>query len=240
MNISTGKISDIIVDEKETWEKVFLTIDIDWACDEVLLDTLHIIENADICATWFVTHDTPVLERLRSNPKFELGIHPNFNFLLNGDKRNGVNAEDVVARLLKIIPEATTIRSHSTTQSSPLLSLFRSMGLRYDCNHFIPEQTRIELKPWLLWDGLIRVPYFWEDDIFCIYDSNSSIETLVLERKGVKVFDFHPIHIFLNTDSLILYEKTKEIHHSPRELIRHRAFSKEGSRELLFRLLGTL
>lgn len=61
---------------------LYLTFDIDWACDGVLADTIDLVEEADVCATWFVTHDTPLLKRLRENPKFELGIHPNFNNIL--------------------------------------------------------------------------------------------------------------------------------------------------------------
>ena len=55
----------------ETWEgRIFLTFDIDWATDEVLSDTIDLVEAAQVCATWFVTHDTPVLARLRDNPAF--------------------------------------------------------------------------------------------------------------------------------------------------------------------------
>ena len=31
----------------------------------------------------------------------------------------------------------------------------------------------------------------------------------LLSRKGLKVFNFHPIHLFLNTNSLDLYEKAR-------------------------------
>jgi len=76
-------------------------------------------------ATWFVTHDTPLISRLRTNSKFELGIHPNFDFLIQGEPRNGGNAQEVVARLLEIVPEAKSVRSHSMTQSSRLLKCSR-------------------------------------------------------------------------------------------------------------------
>ncbi len=66
-------------------DTVFLTFDVDWACDEVFADTIDLVEQADVCATWFITHGTPLLERLRENPKFGLGIHPNFNNILAGN-----------------------------------------------------------------------------------------------------------------------------------------------------------
>ena len=114
-------------------------------------------------------------------------MHPNFNSLLLGDIRNGSTAEEVLDKILKIVPEAKSIRSHSMLQSSSLLNLFYKKGLKYDCNHFFPEQTKISLKPWILWNELTRIPYFWEDDIYCIYENNSKVESLFY-RNGLKVF----------------------------------------------------
>lgn len=88
-------------------------------------------------ATWFVTHDTPLLERLRANRNYELGIHPNFNWLLVGDQRNGANAIEVIERLMRIVPEARCVRSHSMTQSTGLLQAFSDAGLTHDANHFV-------------------------------------------------------------------------------------------------------
>lgn len=229
-----SKINPELVD---SWaEPLFITFDIDWACDEVLVDTINLVEQIDIEATWFVTHDTPLLKRLRANPKFELGIHPNFNFLLNGDPRNGRTAEEVVNRLLTVVPEAKSVRSHSMTQSSNILQVFLDRGLTHDANHFIPEQAEIELKPWQIWNGLIKVPYFWEDDAACIYAKNTPIKELT-KRGGLKVFDFHPIHVFLNTESLARYERTREIHHNPEALSKQR-YAGEGTRTVLETLLG--
>ena len=229
-------ISSIIVDYDLTWqEKIFLTFDIDWAHDDVLEDTITLVEQAKVAATWFVTHDTPFLERLRSNSIFELGIHPNFNFLLQGDPRNGATAEEVVDRLLEIVPEAKSVRSHSMTQSSGLLQLFLVKGLTHDCNFFIPEQAGIALNPWHLWNGMIKVPYFWEDDATCLYDCNTPVLELI-NRPGLRVFDFHPIHVFLNTESLERYERTRSLHQKPQELIKQR-YKGYGTRNRLLKLL---
>ena len=86
-----GKVSEISLEEPSSYEKVFLTFDIDWASDFVLEYCIDLIESAQVKATFFVTHETPLLERLRENPNFELGIHPNFNPLLEGDFRYGKN-----------------------------------------------------------------------------------------------------------------------------------------------------
>ena len=55
-------------------------------------------------------------------------------------------------------------------------------------------------------------------------------------RGGLKVFDFHPIHVFLNTESLERYERTRALHHNPKELIKHR-YEGYGTRNRLIELL---
>ncbi len=229
-------ISLINTKTESSWNnKTFITIDMDWAADKIIIDTIKLIENVNVSVTWFVTHKTPVLERMRDNNKFELGIHPNFNFLLNGGSKANEDCEQVIDDILEVVPEANSIRCHSMTQSSVLQDLFISKELKYDCNHFIPEQANIKLKPWRLWNDLIKVPYFWEDDISCIYKNNAPIEDLVI-RSGLKVFDFHPIHIFLNTENLKRYDQTRSIHQKPEELIKHR-FSGFGVRDQFIKLL---
>lgn len=232
-----GVISEVHPRESSTWEnRFFLTLDFDWAGDDILTDAIDLVEQAGVAATWFVTHDTPLLARLRANSKFELGIHPNFAFLLNGDSRNGKNPEEVVNRLLAIVPEAKCVRSHSMLQSSKLLQVFADLGLTHDCNHFIPEQAAIDLRPWVLWNGLIKVPHFWEDDAAFIYQHNSPMKD-IMGRPGLKVFDFHPIHVFLNTESLERYEATRQLHEDSVKLRPHR-FEGVGTRTALNTLLG--
>ncbi len=218
----------------------FVTLDIDWAHDDILADAIELVEAHRVPATWFVTHDTPLLSRLRSNPDFELGIHPNFNFLLNGDGRSGKDAMDVVERLLAIVPEAKCVRSHSTTQSSELLDLFKRKGLTHECNSFIPIQSEIELKPWLLWSGITRVPYSWEDDVACLYGPGSALSmNQLIGLAGIKVFNFHPVHVFLNTEHMDRYEKTRALHRSPQELRAHR-YEGAGTRTRFLELLGLM
>ena len=73
-------ISKINIEEKDTWEdKIFITLDIDWADDDVLIDSIKLLEKTNIEATWFVTHYTPLLlERIRKYEKFESGYTSKF------------------------------------------------------------------------------------------------------------------------------------------------------------------
>lgn len=231
-------IGDIDASRPETWQgdRVFLTFDIDWAHDDVLSTTIDDVERAGVRATWFVTHETPLLARLRENPDFELGIHPNFNFLLAGDARNGATAEAVIDEMLRIVPEATAVRSHSTLVSTPLLALFAKRGLRYDCNTFIPHFTGIDLRPWTNWTGMTMVPYFWEDDV-AFLGADAADTAGLCALPGLRVFDFHPVHVYLNTEHVSRYDTARPDLGRPTALARHRNETGPGTRTSLLRLL---
>ena len=221
-----GLISEINLNEENSWkDKIFITFDIDWASDNVIDFVAEHLISRNIKATWFVTHSTPVLEKLRSNPMFELGIHPNFNALLKGDFRHGRSAKEIIETLMTLVPEANSVRSHSLARSSVLMEEFKAVGLSYECNHFIPAHSNIELKPWMEWNGLMHVPYFWEDDVACLLGHEVSM-TEIAQRTGLKVFDFHPIHVFLNTEHLDRYQRTRYVHHNSEELFKHRYVGK--------------
>jgi hypothetical protein len=234
-----GRIKDIDLALPETWtQQIFLTFDIDWVCDAVLEDTISILEEAGVAATWFVTHQTPLLDRLRSNPNFELGLHPNFNNLLNGQnvKEKLNSAEQIIDELLTIVPEAKSIRSHSMTQSSRLYDLFAEKGLTHECNTYIPSSSKITLCPWKTWQGLIKISHFWEDDLN-VLDVHVDATVLAQEALGLKVFDFHPIHLYLNTETLSRYEDSRAVHLDPCRLLAWRSQSTLGARSQLNNLL---
>ena len=233
----TLKIQDLRNANLSYNENIFLTFDIDWASDEVLNYCLDIIEEHDLCATFFVTHETPVLNRMRENKNIELGIHPNFNFLLNGDHRYGKNYMEVIDFYLKMVPDATSVRSHSLVQGSQILDGFKSRNLEFDLNLLIPRNSNIVLKPIKSWqEGLTRVPHFWEDDIHILYKDNPDVK-FYLDFPGLKVFDFHPIHIFLNTEDLSRYNSARPFLQNHPTLIQHVNKEKDGTRTFMDKLI---
>ena len=203
-----SKINEINLLGINSWkDKIFITFDIDWCSDEVLEYTLSIIENYNIKATFFVTHQTKLLKRMKENKNIELGIHPNFNFLLNGDFRQGKTVKEVVKYYKEFVPNAITVRSHSLTQGGSIFPIFEEEGFLYECNTFIPPQGGV-LVPYQHTKKLIKVPHIFEDDVRELYEKDWDIDKF-LNYQGIKVFDFHPIHIFLNTENLERYNKAK-------------------------------
>lgn len=173
-------------------------MDIDWAGDEVIAFALDIFRERGVKVTVFATHETPALRNL-DEELFEVGIHPRF------DTVEGAGRE--IERLLRLFPGARGVRSHSLFQSSPILDMFVDSGLKYDCNLYLPKQEG--LRPFVNWNGLIRIPYFWEDGGHMLYGDPWTPGALGMDRPGLKIFNFHPVHIFLNTEKLERYREAK-------------------------------
>lgn len=210
-----GVVGSISLGDRESWEeKWFVTVDVDWAHDDVLGYAIDLVEEAGVYATWLITHKTRWLERLATNPLFELGLHPNFNGLISGDQGGPRSPRAVLEELLAFVPKARVVRSHSIAYSSRLSEIFVELGLTHDLNSYIPRSAAKSLSPWLLPNSQLRIPYIWEDDLeFPIREIPNWGEW-----QNFQVINFHPIHLFLNTENTARYESTRHIHKTPKEL----------------------
>ena len=122
-------------------------------------------------------------------------------------------------------------------QGSQVLDSFALNGFYYDLNFLIPRNSNIELKPFLNWEKkLIRLPYFWEDDTHLIYNDSSDVE-FYLKTNGLKIFDFHPIHIFLNTENLDRYERSKKYLNNNEKLLNFRNTASFGTHTFFSELI---
>lgn len=234
--MKTAKISDINPSDRESWEgKWFITLDIDWAVDEFVHEAIDLLEELDISATWFATHSSKALHRIRANDKFELGIHPNFNPLLTGEAAVGSGATDVLNNIMEVVPEAKSVRSHSLTYSSRLVELFIGQGLTHEVNYMIPWKAGISMAPWTYETGIIRVPYAFDDYLNLFQFSTPDWRIF----SGLKVVNFHPIHLSLNSETLDRYEGTRQVHRNPTAL-RKQLNRGYGTRDVLMNLVQGL
>ena len=227
-------ISTIDLGCSQSFESPFLTVDVDWAHDEILEDAIDLVSVTGASCTWMLTHKTDLADDLSRNPRFEIGLHPNFNDLLEGTVDRDGGAAGILDRLLNVYPEARTVRSHSVTQSARLSSLFFERGIRFESNDYIPAAQISFLQPWSLENGITKVPFFYSDQLVCASTAPELRE--LVSRRGLKVFNFHPIHIFLNTESLDRYERTRSLHTNPKELFKYR-YNGYGTRNRFIELL---
>lgn len=90
------------------------------------------------------------------------------------------------------------------------------------------------MLPYLNWDGLIRCPYHWADDIACMYKNKINIKDI--RRDKYFVFGFHPIHIYLNTESLYIYESVK--YKTINEVKFYKQYFKNGAYSILKKIVN--
>ena len=209
---------------------VYITFDQDWCHEEVLLDSLSLIEEYQATATIFLTNRLSYMNLLYNNQSIELGIHPNINPLIDGNCCSSDNAEEIIDGLLSLVPAARSVRSHSLVTSSRLTELFFLKGLTHESNIKIPLVAAPSITPFRHPSGMIMCPFQWGD----YADRTSSFRSLTLPNYFM--VNFHPIHVFLNTESIDRYERTRPLHQNPKELIKHR-FEGYGTRNRLIELL---
>lgn len=189
-----------------------LTLDTDWAPDFTIDNIAQILIEKKVKATWFVTHSSPAINRLRKYPNlFELGIHPNFY----PNSTHGKTEDEVMSHIKEVVPEAISMRTHGLYQNSRLLSKAASRyGVKIDVSLFLPYTPHLQPHILNLDDNrLLRIPYFWEDD-FEMYKLNPcfSLSHDNYHCEGLKLFDFHPIHIILNSYTMENYNLVKSKH----------------------------
>jgi len=194
-----------MISDNLSTNQICITLDVDWVKDEILEPIIQMIEQAGVKATLFATHQSPLLEEL--NPQqFELGLHPNFN-QVNGD------FEKPLRELKTLYPNAKGGRSHSLFVSSHILQLYMKYGLKYESNIFLFNHQN--LQPVIRFKDFISIPFYWSDDKYISLGSTFTLNQLHLDALGLKVFNFHPIHIFMNTSSETHYESYRTHYQNP-------------------------
>jgi Polysaccharide deacetylase len=191
---------------------IVFSIDIDWAPDEVIADTVELFEKYGIRATIFATNRSDVL--LNCNREmFEVGLHLNFDPLLVGA---GGNIDKVIDELWAEYPEAKGVRCHCLMSGTRLSEAFARRGMVYEANLFVPYMTGV--TPFVHWTGLISIPHVWEDDVHFSYGRDFDSSGVKLATNAIQVFSFHPVHVFLNTENQARYAAARKHYQQPAKL----------------------
>lgn len=204
---------------------ISITFDTEWSPDPIIADTISLLDQYGVDATLFSTHRDGVTAE-----GHERGLHPNFIGESSSDP-------EVLADISNKFPEATGLRSHSMYVHSPLRQHYETHGIRYESNYM--QYLVEDLRPFWLYGGIIQLPVYFMDDMWLrTRGQKSSLPDVssLLESDGLKVLDFHPIHVFLNTPSIEYYEQHRDNYQDPVALQKERA-SGLGVRDLFIALL---
>lgn len=186
-----------------------VTLDLDWAPDWMIDDAARRLREAGVRATWFVTHMSPAVQRLLSDALFECGVHP--NFLTKSS--HGSTEAGVVEHVRKMVPKARCVRTHSLVTSEPLLAaLTEKYSFDVDASLHLPCAANVAphaLRFSTRGSELIRVPHVFQDNMYSYLGLPWTIGAEWLAQPGLKVFDFHPVHLALNSSSMEGYERLK-------------------------------
>lgn len=212
-----------------------ITSDIDWAPEEAIAEVAQLVRDAGLKMTFFATHDSVAVHEAASDT-CEIALHPNFNNC-KGD------FEAPLRELKAIYPNAVGARSHSLFISSRILELYMRSGLVYESNAFLPWFDH--LRPYRRFQDLLSIPYSWADEsaIYRVPDDLGvaavpfSLDALRLDTPGLKVLNFHPIHVFMNTTDEAHYLRYKQHYKDAERLLPLRETNAPGSRTVFLELL---
>lgn len=210
-----------------------ITIDIDWAPDYMIDYVSLLLVEKNIRATWFATHYSPAVDRLvHQNHIFEVGIHPNFL----PTSTQGKNEDEIMAYFNAAFPKAQSMRLHCLFQYNTLLNkIVDESQIRIDSSIFLPHAPN--LQPVAVQTGkkkFWRLPYFWGDQYYLSFHRGTcKLEKIPrLLTPGLKIFNFHPIHIYINTDTVERYNAAKMHSENASGIEQHRNVSKPGIGDL--------
>jgi hypothetical protein len=181
----------ILLDKKEKIGKdvYCFTGDLDWADEISIENMINLFQSKEIPLTFFVTHSSKIVEKYYDNPKMRRFVGLHFNFCKGSTQGN--DYEEVVDYCLRLWETAVSYRSHRYFEDSEIAKLVASKGFKYDSNSV---QFLQECYPIRQWNGLVRYPVFWEDDVHTYMSLPFELNTISnqLALDGIKVFDIHP------------------------------------------------
>jgi hypothetical protein len=183
-----------------------LTFDVDWAPDWMVDICRQQLNRKKVKGTFFVTHASDIIADLLIDGH-AVGIHP--NLFAGSSQGNTVRA--VFDYLLNILPAADMMRTHGLYQSSRFFSeiILNYPQIKTDFSLLTYKSVSVEKTKLLLEDGQIdRVNYNWEDDVAFndYYWEWSSFQPW----SSLHVFDFHPVHVALNSREAASYRRLKD------------------------------
>jgi hypothetical protein len=178
-----------------------LTGDVDWASEHCIESYVDHAAGHGIVPTLFVTHRSAAIDRAAAAGKVHLGIHP--NFLPNST--HGATIETILDHVLDLVPEPVAARNHCFADDSHVAAALARRGIAVDSN--ICCHLQEELPVLDHWNGVKRLPVFFEDDVHWARGGSWAFAAYrkSFASPGLKILNFHPFMWALNVPDEAFY-----------------------------------
>jgi hypothetical protein len=172
---------------------LIVTVDLDWAPEVAIEETLDFLKGMNISPTIFSTHRSAIVEDNLN--KLEVGLHPYFG----KDSSHGASITDVVKHVMDLPHNLPAFRCHRFAVCNESKQAMLEAGMLLSSNIC----TDLEIvPPFRDRFGLIEAPIFLEDGSYLWREHPLEItEELrnVIIGPGIKVILIHPMHFAVNT-----------------------------------------
>ncbi|MCG8551799.1 MAG: hypothetical protein MI799_15460 [Desulfobacterales bacterium] len=204
---------------------IFLTFDMDGAPDYMLEAVLVPLYKKKIPATVFATGLSDLL--MTCPDGVEIGLHPYIKKL--------DSFPNAIKKLKEIYPDARCLRSHGLVSSSALLIHCWRWGLKVTSNYLMLDAPPKGALPMLY--GIHEYPICFMDDIVLLEGVSINAMQIAMEKTGLRVLTFHPVHIYLNACSFHQYLSVKGRLYDKKFVDTHVQNKRLGIRDLFISLL---
>jgi len=126
------------------------------------------------------------------------------------------------------------------TNSSIIQREYNTLDIKYDLNTLIPAVEGMILYPF---DSVIAdfkiLPFIYEDDVYLNLKKKQTADFFLSDKFiAPRIFNFHPIHLYLNTDQKETYENARPYFKDAKKLSTMKNTKKYGIRNFFVDLIA--
>lgn len=184
--------------------KLIVTLDIDWACESAIEQTLDFFLQRGVTPTVFTTHHSAcVKERLND---MEVGLHPFFDPYSS----QGSTVAQVVDYVMGLPHNLPAFRCHRFACSNTSKQAMVEAGMQISSN--VCSDLEI-VDPFKDRFGLLEIPIFLEDGGYLWRKHPLEISQQMKDKllgPGIKVLLIHPMHFVINSPDFNYMYKIKQ------------------------------
>ncbi len=186
--------------------KLLVTVDIDWACEAAIAQTLEFLLALDIKPTVFVTHHSPYIDSLMN--QLDVGLHPYFN----PQSSHGATIAEVATHIMSLPHNTPIFRFHRFAGCNASKKAMADAGMTISSN--VCSDLEV-VTPFRERSGLWEMPIFLEDGGYLWRQHPLEIFPELQQKvlgPGTKVIIIHPMHFVVNTPHFAFMYDIKQAH----------------------------